>query len=315
MSVRTVALGAGGSALLHGGNVVRLHAASDPVTVELLRDGQRVEKCENVTQGWFWEPFDLRRVPQFDAVRVTSATEQSVTLECAMGLVRKRPPPNPMLQGLLAYWDLAEASGDRADDAGNGNTLTDFNTVGSGAGVGAGQTAAAFTAANFENLKRGFDGFADDGSFEYCGWFLQSTAGPGNRAALGVWGGAQQHHLIFCNGANFRFIVGNNAGTTAQCEIGGVALAGAWVFFSAAYDADADEVSLDLNNTGTRTTAALAGPLETITSAPLQFGSWQSQGYLDGRMQAVGRWNRVLTVDERATLYNGGSAAVLYADL
>ena len=71
----------------------------------------------------------------------------------------RRRPTNSWKRGLVAYWRLDETSGSRLDSSGNGHTLTDNNTVTSGAGkVG---TAAVFTRASSERLSR-----ADQPAFE-----------------------------------------------------------------------------------------------------------------------------------------------------
>ena len=51
-----------------------------------------------------------------------------------MGTGRMLVAEFPLLTNLEAYYSLEEASGTRADASGNGNTLTDNNTVTAGYG-------------------------------------------------------------------------------------------------------------------------------------------------------------------------------------
>lgn len=60
-----------------------------------------------------------------------------------------------LLTNLKTWWELSEASGNRADSHTNAKTLTDVNTVTSNPGIGGVGTAAQFTSANSESLRAG----------------------------------------------------------------------------------------------------------------------------------------------------------------
>ena len=71
-----------------------------------------------------------------------------------------------LFDDLVAYWNLNETSGDRADATGNGHTLTDNNTV--GYATGKINNAASFVAAN-----SGYLSIADPfyyNEITICGW-------------------------------------------------------------------------------------------------------------------------------------------------
>lgn len=86
MTVRTVSIGAGGSAIFPGGNVCVIRTAADPVTVEIKKDSRRVEIAESVDAGWWWEAMSVYvEKLAFDEVRVTSDTAQDVTVETTIG--------------------------------------------------------------------------------------------------------------------------------------------------------------------------------------------------------------------------------------
>ena len=85
-----------------------------------------------------------------------------------------------LLNGLVSWWDLDEASGTRFDShtANDVNDLTDNNTVTQATGkVG---NAAQFTAANLEHLSKSSASNlgADDRDFTWAQWiYLDSLAG------------------------------------------------------------------------------------------------------------------------------------------
>src|SRR5690242_13052659 len=78
-----------------------------------------------------------------------------------------------LANGLVAFWDLGEASGQRNDSHTNLLHLTDNNTVTSAAGLVG--TAAQFTAANTEYLSRVSESL------------LQTAGGPNNSFTVAGW--------------------------------------------------------------------------------------------------------------------------------
>lgn len=109
----------------------------------------------------------------------------------------------------LAYWGLEETGGNRADLSGNGRTLTDVNTVLSGAGrVG---TAASFDAAFSEYLF-----LADHPDFELTAdktlvaWYKPIAPFAVTGAIFGKWVGT---------GNQREYIIRINSGVAVQCVI------------------------------------------------------------------------------------------------
>jgi len=210
-----------------------------------------------------------------------------------------------------AYWNLNEASGNRVDSGPNGYTLTDVNTVGSAAGVGGGQIAADFIPANSERLTALAAASPQPsaaGSFESGIWVIADAAAP---TALG-WG-ANKHRLDVNVGSNTIFRTTNAADSGATQVVGAAISVSTWAFISFGYDADAGNLFIGINN-GALTTASLVGGM--LTGLNMTVGvRGDLLNYWDGRIQAYGFWNRRLSAEERTRLYNGGTAALLYADL
>lgn len=87
MSTYTLTLAAGVPVPLPGGDVISIMRADYPLTVELKRDGQRVERAQNVPVSWSYRTpnFDARS-EAFDEVSITSATAQTVQLDISRGI-------------------------------------------------------------------------------------------------------------------------------------------------------------------------------------------------------------------------------------
>lgn len=215
-----------------------------------------------------------------------------------------------LLNEMVEYWDLDEASGVRAGKHA-GLDLTDNNTVTQGDGVGVGQKAAAFAAVNSEYLSH--PGNAD---------LRGSIAGPWSRCGW-VWIDNASAHFISCETSVGNAVIRGSGQlrsrfrhSTSVIQISHGALSlGAWHFVYWGLRADGVTCEGSLDN-GTIGTGTLPSAYVPGTTNALDFGRQSgSAAYLDGRIQAVGFWSRLLTAGERAWLYNSGTAARLYADI
>ncbi len=216
------------------------------------------------------------------------------------------PPPvvSPLLTSLVAFYKLDEASGTRSDSVST-NHLTDNNTVTQAAGkVG---NAAQFTAANSESLSitdNAALSLGADSDFTIACWiYLDSKATHMHIIAKRNAAAAIEYMLFYDTGADrfYFYITGTNIAATT---IGSPATA-TWYFVVMWHDKTANTVNIQVNN-GTADSAAWAGGTSDGDAA-FRIGAYDGGQYFNGRVDAVGFWSRVLTADERATLYNGGS--------
>lgn len=225
------------------------------------------------------------------------------------------PTTSPLLNSLVAYWKLDEASGTRVDSTLRGNDLADFNTVTSTTGIQG--SAAQFVAANTEYLGRAStaDLTVGTGSFTISAWvYLDSLGGTQIVAAKGS--GASQ--------ASFEVLLAAcHVDQANQCTLqisngffyrivnGGVLTANAWHHLVAWYDRTVGPLlNLFIEVDGVQFGAASA---EFVQEATLAFalGRASDGKYLNGRIDEVGLWKRILTSHERARLFNAG-AGVTY---
>lgn len=200
-----------------------------------------------------------------------------------------------LTDSLISYWKLDEASGTRYDSHGT-NDLTDNNTVGSATGkVG---NAADFIYANTESLTKSdnSDLSVGDIDFTICAWvkFDQLLSRATTYIATkdddwrlyGTWDGA----ILFSVTAPSEATTSATATSISNSV---------WYFVVAWHDSVNNEIGISINN-GT--------PITTSWSNGIRDSNFDFKiGHtMDGLIDEVGFWKRVLTSAERAALYNNG---------
>lgn len=147
MSTFAVTIAAGGQATLPGGdNLVVLEAPAD-ITIEMRRDGKRVEKATNVPVSYYYRARDPGK-EAFDEVIISSATAQTVEVDISRGesgvntvtgAVRVAAP-----EGVSQTDDtVADGSTDTIAANGNRKTLTVYSDPANAGYLRVGPSAAA----------------------------------------------------------------------------------------------------------------------------------------------------------------------------
>ena len=213
-----------------------------------------------------------------------------------------------ILDNLMAHWKLNEASGARADAHTGGLNLTDVNTVTQAAGkIG---NAAQFTSGQSERLTHADHADLTMGDIDYllAAWvYLDSKA-------------AQLQFMAKMASSNFEFRFGYDVAAdrfffeiltlagTGQVELAdnlGAVSINTWYFVLGWLDAVANTVNIQVND-GTVDSAAQSQTPGAGT-AEFEMGAERSAQFMNGRMDSVSIWKRVLTSQERTDLYNGGA--------
>ncbi len=233
-----------------------------------------------------------------------------------MPLTGVGPPPVVFnfATSLVGYWRLDEASGSRADNSGNANTLTDNNTVTSTTGqVG---TAATFTRANSERLSR-----ADQASFETaaaswtaCGWARFTTLPGLIMGLVSKWNavGTIGYRLHLDTGSKPSVVSNPDGGAGITATWGSALSTATWYFIAGGYDAGTQKVWVSVN-AGTPVSSSAAAQTLPDGTHEFQLGAVDSAGHLNGDMDEWGFWNgRVLTAAELTYIYNGGTGRQLF---
>lgn len=221
-----------------------------------------------------------------------------------------------LLTGLAAYWKMDEASGTRADSTANAQTLTDNNTVTSAAGKVS--NAGDFELDNTEYLSHVDSATLSMGDVDFtiAGWVKLESKGAFDggivvKDGVGIANGATCEYGLLVDTAaqdRFRFCVGNNTTFTnvSANNLGSPSLA-TWYFIVAWHDSVNNEIGIQINN----------GTADTVTynngsfngSSDLYIGSMPGSAAraLDGLIDELGIWTRILTAGEKTTLYNSGN--------
>jgi len=205
---------------------------------------------------------------------------------------------------LISFWNLDEASGDRADSHGS-NTLTDNNTVTSATNsypANLPGTVASFVAANSERLTVATTLLAADSDFTMSVWVNQAD----NSTIRSFISDTSGDVLLRANATDVQFYA---KGASPSTSLSGVVEVGAWVLYIITYDHVTDAMGISKNG-GSETTQSSGGANGAIDGT-ISLGVWGGGGYMNGLMSSVAIWPRVLTADERAALWNSGDGAPL----
>lgn len=213
------------------------------------------------------------------------------------------------LPGLISWWKLEEASGQRSDSFGT-NHLTDNNTVTQAAGkVG---NAAQFTAANSEYLNIADNAALSVGDIDFtiaCGAYLDSVGS--DRAFFQKVGNPanDREYALGYQKQSDRFIIFvSNGGTvwdkSQTADTLGVPSLATWYWVVAWHDASANTLNIQVNN-GTVDSVSYSSGVRDGTG-PLNVGSYNNGAgaFMNGRVDEILFAKAVWTAAERTNLYN-----------
>jgi len=171
--------------------------------------------------------------------------------------------------------------------------------------------AASFASASSQSLSIPTTSSLEltGGSFTLACWVRFSTIGTSPYIIAKSAGGVNttEYSLSLTNLNAFQFTVGNAGGLGPSGITIGTALTNTWYFVVAWFDSVANTISISLNN-GAPAVGTGLNPLIAAGTNAFTLGA-RSDGanYLNGRIDSVGVWKKVLTAGERTTLYNSGS--------
>lgn len=215
-----------------------------------------------------------------------------------------------LLDDLVSYWKLDEASGN-AQDAHGSNTLTDNGTVGTGTGkVG---NARDFERSNSEHFEVADNASLSMGDVDWtitCWVNLESKPAFGGIA--GKLGTTSREYLLYYDGGLDRFVAVSRATddlseSFAAADVLGSPSTGVWYFIACWHDSVANEIGIQVDDGTADTTSHSGGTLDG--GEAFRVGAFEPSGghFFDGLIDEVGLWKRVLSGTEKTQLYNGGS--------
>jgi hypothetical protein len=209
---------------------------------------------------------------------------------------------SPLLDGLIAYWKLDEASGTRIDSAGS-NNLADNGSVGSATGIQG--NAAQFDGSNYLSLASNPD-VQMNGDYTIACWVYLGVLDGSNQmiASKDVLGGREYTLTV---SADFRFSI-PGGGTVIEKTSPST---NTWYFLVAEYRSSDNRIRLILNddtpNVVTISSAVTPGNAEFQVGAREFSGA---EGFISNgsRIDELGIWKRILTAAEITQLHNSGAA-------
>jgi RHS repeat-associated protein len=227
----------------------------------------------------------------YDALTGNLATKASST---------NQPADNPGITGLVAWWSMDETSGVRKDSYYE-NHLTDINTVGSA--TGRKDKAADFVTANLEHLTVADNALLSGGDVDFtlvANVYLDNNTNTFVIMDKSDAASAYDYRIAHQAGTGFRFRV--SASTYVDS---GAVTANAWHTVIAWHDSVNDTINIQVDHGTVNSVAFSDGTLDTAN--PLSIGAFANGTMgLDGRLDEVAIYKRVLTSNQRAWLHNNG---------
>ena len=208
-----------------------------------------------------------------------------------------------LLTKLIAYYALSDAN----DSSGNGRNLTNTGSVTFGTPSKVGN-AGQFTAASSMVLSSADAGFGLVGGITLAAWvrFASFPGANSNFVDKAQSTPDSRGYAVRYNNVADRIIIGvYHPSGDAEVNWSAAPAANTWYFVVGWYDLSAATVNLSIDNAAAVSAAAPNGP--GIATSPCRSSSSGdgTLSFLDGALDEVGIWNRVLTAAERSILYNG----------
>lgn len=215
-------------------------------------------------------------------------------------------PSSTLLNGLISYWGLGEASGNRANSIAGENDAVPVNAPTATPGlVGNAAQLNTTSPARYFTVAAAGSSIPTTGTRTWAfavKWDNLSTQ-PG---LFGANNGTDWYVLLLgaSNFVRFRLTTGGVNSLDSQAVI---TATGVWYIIRIWYDSDASEIGIQVDGNAKKTLAVTGTPAWSSTGWNLgSFGSFAH----DGVMDEVGVWNRVLTDAEWTALraaWGGGT--------
>ena len=209
---------------------------------------------------------------------------------------------------LVSYWELEEASGTRIDSHGSYD-LTDINTVGSATGIQG--NSASFVKANSEQLSYPSNLALDivANSDKTIAFWVKTAVDTGFTGLVQRWT-IDKGYLIRLSDTDgsLQFYGGNGSGTTLSPATGTTDLAdNNWHFVVCTHDGSDNRKRIYIDGNTTPEGTSIVHSTQAASSGAFLLSGGGSSSFLDGQLDEVGVWDRLLTSGEITTLYNSGA--------
>jgi len=219
-------------------------------------------------------------------------------------------------EGLVGYWKMDESSAgsaqvDRVDSSGNSNTLTDTNTVASGAGKFGNGSDFEYSNSEYVTIADGSQSGLDVGSQLTISTWIKPESFVSTNIILAKYnttGNQRGYRINTLPSGAIQFLLSTDGSTYSIAATGAASVTlNNWYHVVATYDGT--QAKIYINNTFTEVAStnplALTGDINDNT-ASFMIGKQDSLlGYtFDGVIDEVRVYNRALSQEEIGRLYN-----------
>lgn len=230
----------------------------------------------------------------------------SVTIANTLDLFSVETGSSSLLNGLLAYWKLDEASGTLYDETVNNYDGTGTDLTYQQSTITNGVYSVSFNGTSSKLVMgSGGSGFPKPSSAGTVAMWINTSVAADTRLFYCA-GGTAGGMVFYWNSADPSWMTGN--GTTFQEDgFSGSTMYNdsAWHLFILSWDGSNKYAYADGTekiNVAWANSVSWTGPTDWTWGAT-NYGS----GWWTGKMDGLGVWNRMITNGERATLYNSGA--------
>lgn len=218
--------------------------------------------------------------------------------------------------GILGFYKLYEAdAADRLDFfslaphlVANSSPKKIAGIVGSGVGFGGYGGSGGQASLLDDVVDSSYFALSDGIDRTIAGWFnaVNYTSSPGIISNWANPGGGQVQYLFWHNGLALAFRVRNGLGIDIEVASSVTPPTNAWTFFSIWREDATDTMGIRINSTVD--TSNLSTSVISTGTPRFAVGNRNNNGAtLNGAVDAVGIWNRILSSDELDELYNSGA--------
>ena len=217
-----------------------------------------------------------------------------------------------LTDSLQGYWKLDESSGNAEDSTANNNDLTNNNTISYvAAKINNGADMETSSSQYFSITDAAQTGLDFSTAFTFSWWQNLETvfSGTTDMVTLNKWNNSVHTRAYFFRWNNqsstgMQLQMGNGV-STGDAKVNYTVGTGTFVFIVVTYNAGTLELFVNSTSQGTATGTLPVTALDTTD--PFKIGADSSTDSIDGIIDEVGAWSRVLTGTEIADLYNGGA--------
>jgi hypothetical protein len=217
-----------------------------------------------------------------------------------------------LLTGLVSYWTMDGAADGPETDVNGSNNLTDNSgNVGSAGGII--NTCRYFVTTPGQFLTHASNSDLQvTGDFTFTAWvyfFALTTDSIVISKDIDSPVNSRDYTVVMISaGPLLRFYI-NGGAAGALVDSSATLSANTWTFVRVWFDSTAQTLNIQVNN-GTVDSTNIGSSVPQVSSAPFEIGARAYSGFeqvMNGAVDEVGFWKRVLTSGEGTTLYNSGA--------